>query len=105
MRQSKGVFVICIFITAGHFLFVAISVILLDESIMAALICMLFFSIGMIVGIFLSIYTLLWRCIVKADTMTFNCPLLPAKEIKIYDIKLIEQVDEEWGEKGISSIL
>lgn len=102
MRQSKGVFVICIFITAGHFLFVAISVILLDESIMAALICMLLFSVGLIAGIFLSTYALLWRCVVKADTMTFNCSFLPAKEIKIYEITTVKYVENRvtaYGEK------
>lgn len=102
MRQSKGVFAICIFITVGFFLFVAVSVILLDESIMAALICILLFSIGLIGGIYLSIYALLWRCVVKVDTMTFYCPFLPAKEIKIYEITTVKYVENRvtaYGEK------
>lgn len=41
-------------------------------------------------------------CIVKADTMTFNCPLLPAKEIKIYEITSVEYIENRltgYGEK------
>lgn len=100
MRQSKTFLVLSIMISIGHFAFVVMCIAILDTYIVAELCGMLIFVIGLITGVGLSIYALLWRCVVKADSMTFYCPFLPVKVIKFYEITKVEYAENRTAGYG-----
>ena len=100
MRQSKFFLVLSIICTIGHFAFVVMCIAILGEYIIGEICGMLVFLVGLIMGVGLSIYALLWRCVVKADSMTFYCPFLPVKVIKFYEITKVEYAENRTAGYG-----
>lgn len=83
MCQPVELFVICVLATIGDFIFVVMGIVIIDRDTIYGL---LIFVVGLFVGSGLSIYALLWRCVVGEDFMTFYTPFLPVKTIKFYEI-------------------
>lgn len=55
----------------------------------------LMFYLFMLGTIYSCVYILFWRCVIKADSLTFYIPLLPPKEIKFHEITLVKCIDNE----------
>lgn len=68
------------------------SIILLEDNWFAAFAVFYLFAL---LGEYLCITVLLWRCAIKGDSLTFYMPLLPAKEVKFYEIDHVYCTDNQ----------
>lgn len=67
-----------------------IIIIFVDTQILITFAVFYFFTL---LGVYLCITVLLWRGMIKADSITFYIPLLPAKEIKFCEIDFVHYTD------------
>lgn len=103
MCQPVEFFVISVLIAVGHFIFVVMGIVIIDRYTIYGL---PIFMIGLFVGSGLSIYALLWRCVVGEDSMTFYTPFLPVKTIKFYEItKVTYRENRTYGYGGGKKVL
>lgn len=66
----------------------------------------LFFYFFVLISVYLCIVVLLWRGIIRADSITFYTPLLPKKEIKFYEIDYVHYTDNNtYGLGGQKSLV
>ena len=97
MRQSKEFLVICIIADIASLIFIFGSVFILDTNIEIAL---LIFGTFFVLGIGLTIYAVAWRCVIEGETMTFYCPFLPVKAIKLYELTRVTYTENRTGGYG-----
>ena len=97
MRESVEPFLLGIFCTIGNFIFVVMFIFILDKYTVCGL---LIFMIGVIAGVGISIYALLWRCVVGIDSMTFYSPFLPVKVVKFHEITTVKYAEKRTGGYG-----
>ncbi|MBD5519038.1 MAG: hypothetical protein HDR07_11355 [Lachnospiraceae bacterium] len=53
----------------------------------------IFFFCAVIFYVYFLLAALLWRCVIKEDSVTFYNPLLPTKKIKFYEIDFVHLTD------------
>lgn len=53
----------------------------------------IFFFCAVFFYVYFLLAALLWRCVIKEDSLTFYNPLLPTKEIKFYEIDFVHFTD------------
>lgn len=71
-------------------LFCILSVVFMEEEMLLAFSCFYFF---MFWGLYLCIYTRLWKGVIKTDSLVFYMPLCPVKEIKFYEITAVKYTE------------
>lgn len=92
MRMSRGRLIVGILDILFSSVMAIPSIILLEDNWFAAFAVFYLFAL---LGEYLCITVLLWRCAIKGDSLTFYMPLLPAKEIKFYEIDHVYCTDNQ----------
>ena len=90
MRMSRNRLLIGIPCIIFFSIMDVVSVIFLDAQTFVAFVIFYFFTL---LGVYLCIAIQLWRGMIRSDSLTLYMPLLPAKEIKFYEIDFVHYTD------------
>ncbi len=102
MRMSRGRMVVGILDILFFSAMAVPSIILLEDNWFAAFAVFYLFTL---LGEYLCIMVLLWRCVITGDSLTFYMPLLPAKEVKFNEIDHIYCTDNQsYGMSGLKKL-
>lgn len=102
MRMSRGRMVVGILDILFFSAMAVPSIILLEDNWFATFAVFYLFAL---LGEYLCIMVLLWRCVIKGDSLTFYMPLLPAKEVKFNEIDHIYCTDNQsYGMSGLKKL-
>lgn len=90
MRMSRSRLVIGIPIVIFFSIMTIVPIIFLDDQLFVAFVTFYTFTLF---GVYLCIMILLWRCVIREDSLTFYTPLFPVKEIRFYEIDFVHYTD------------
>lgn len=90
MRMSRGRMVIGIPSVIFSLIMTVVPIIFLDAQMFVVFVT---FYLFLLLSMYFCIMIRLWRCVIREDSLTFYTPLLPAKEIKFYEIDFVHYTD------------
>ncbi len=82
---------------AGIIFFGAGAVYFIVDLSIVGFLCFYFF---VLLGLYVCIMGLLWRCVIATDSLTFYLPFLPIKKIKLHEITHVKYTENRTGAYG-----
>lgn len=103
MRMSRSRLVIGVPGLIFCLIMTIVPIILLDDQMFIAFVTFYIFTLF---GIYVCMMMLLWRCVIREDSLTFYMPLLPAKKITFHEIDFVHYKDNNtYGLSGQKTLV